>query len=125
MHQAQQVEVTVEAEHLPGQFSEDEQKHAFAYHIRISNHGDSPVQLLSRYWLITDANGKNTEVQGDGVVGEQPLIQPGKSYQYSSGAVLETPVGSMQGHYQMIDNQQQTFKVPIPVFSLAIPSLIN
>jgi len=125
MSQEPKVIVSVETEYLPGQFADSEQKYAFVYHIRIANESDKQVQLLSRYWLITDANGEKTEVKGDGVVGEQPVISPGNSYQYSSGAVLETPVGSMQGYYEMLDEQQQTFRVPIPVFRLAIPSLIN
>jgi len=80
---------------------------------------------LGRYWLITNGNGRETEVQGEGVVGEQPHIAPGSEYQYTSGAVIETPLGTMEGHYQMVDEQGNTFSVAIPVFRLCVPTLIH
>jgi len=94
------------------------------YHYH-KNHSVETVQLLKRYWLITDANGKETEVHGDGVVGEQPQLAPGSSYSYTSGAVLETPVGTMQGHYEMTSQSQLSFKAAIPLFRLAIPNILN
>lgn len=100
-------------------------RYAFAYHIRIENCSGETVQLLNRYWLITDANGRKTEVQGSGVVGKQPFISPDECYEYSSGAVLDTPVGTMQGHYEMQRADGSTFKAPVPVFSLLVPHLIN
>lgn len=83
------------------------------------------MQLLRRYWLITNGNGRETEVQGEGVIGEQPHIAPGNEYQYTSGAVLETPMGTMQGHYVMVDEQGDEFHVEIPVFRLAIQTHIH
>lgn len=110
----------VEAQSLP-----EEGRFVFAYTMTVRNLGREQVQLMGRYWLITNANGKQTEVQGEGVVGEQPLILPGSEYQYTSGAVLETPLGTMEGHYKMIDCNGQPFEIIIPVFRLAIPSLIH
>ena len=81
--------------------------------------------MLRRYWSITDANGKHTEVRGDGVVGEQPELEPGSSYTYTSGAVLETPVGTMQGHYEMQTKDGSLFEAPIPLFRLAVPNVLN
>ena len=110
----------VESQSLP-----EEERYVFAYTITIRNLGRFNVQLLGRYWLITNANGRQTEVQGEGVVGEQPLILPGGEFQYTSGAVLETPLGSMEGHYEMVDHLGQPFRTAIPVFRLAIPTLIH
>lgn len=110
----------VETQSMPG-----EERFVFAYTMTLRNLGRTQVQLLGRYWLITNANGKQTEVQGEGVVGEQPIIDIGGEYQYTSGAVLETPLGTMEGHYKMVDHLGQPFQVIIPVFRLAIPSLIH
>jgi ApaG protein len=84
-----------------------------------------PARLLTRHWIITDANGKVQEVRGDGVVGEQPHLQPGQGFRYSSGAVLETPVGAMQGSYEMIDDEGQRFDAPIQPFRLAMPGILQ
>lgn len=97
----------------------------FAYTVTIRNLGRETVQLLGRYWLITNGHGRETEVQGEGVVGEQPHIAPGNDYQYTSGAVIETPLGTMEGHYEMVDEQGNAFRVAIPVFRLAVPTLIH
>ena len=91
----------------------------------IRNLGRSAVQLLGRYWLITNGHGRETEVQGEGVVGVQPHIEPGEEYQYTSGAVLETPLGTMQGHYDMVDVDGVPFSIDIPVFRLFVPTLIH
>ncbi len=117
--------VSVSAKHIPEHPANGPDKYAFAYHITIRNHSAARVQLLSRYWLITDGNGKNTEVQGEGVVGKQPLIDPASEYQYTSGALLDTPVGSMQGYYEMEDEDGERFRVPINMFSLSVPNVIN
>ena len=85
----------------------------------------TPVQLLKRYWLNTNGNGRETEVQGEGVIGVQPHIERGGEYQYTSGAVIETPMGTMQGHYEMIDAQGKAFRVAVPVFRLAVQTLIH
>lgn len=123
--QPSHIDISVETQFLPDRPSAEEHEYAFAYHILISNHGGKAVKLLSRYWLITDAEGHQAEVRGDGVVGEQPVIEPGESYQYTSGAILDTPVGSMQGYYIMSCEDGEQFKVPIAAFRLAVPSIIN
>ncbi|WP_158781872.1 Co2+/Mg2+ efflux protein ApaG [Pantoea sp. BAV 3049] len=117
--------VQVQSAWIPSQSVPEEDRYVFAYTITIRNLGRTAVQLLGRYWLITNGNGRETEVQGEGVVGEQPLIQPGGEFQYTSGAVIETPMGTMQGHYEMIDSEGKTFQVEIPVFRLAIASHIH
>lgn len=119
------IKIDVQTRYLPEHQIEAEHKFAFAYKISISNQGNEEMQLLNRYWLITDGNGKQTEVKGPGVIGEQPHIPPGISYQYTSGAVLDTPVGSMQGYYEMQNKAGQMFKVPIAIFRLAVPNLVN
>lgn len=125
MMNAPRVCVQVQSFYVEAQSQPDEQRFVFAYTITLRNLGRNVVQLHGRYWLITNSNGRQTEVQGEGVVGQQPVIQPGSEFQYTSGAILETPLGTMEGHYQMIDHQGATFQVPIPVFRLAIPSLIH
>ncbi|MDX1391137.1 MAG: Co2+/Mg2+ efflux protein ApaG [Rheinheimera sp.] len=119
------VPVEVETYYIAAQSDPAAQRYVFAYTITIRNHSAESIQLLSRYWLITDANGKQTEVEGDGVVGEQPNLAPGASYRYTSGAILETPVGTMQGHYEMVAAQQQRFRAAIPLFRLAMPNILN
>lgn len=121
----QSIEINVKTRYLPEQLPDDDERYAFAYQVAIHNRGEHPVRLVNRYWLITDANGKKVEVQGPGVVGEQPVIASGESFQYTSGAVLETPVGSMEGHYDMEDADGNPFKAPIDVFGLAVPNMIN
>lgn len=119
------VEVQVSSQYLSAQSVPSEQQYVFAYTITIHNHGAHPVQLLNRQWQITDADHKITRVAGEGVVGQQPLIAPGESFSYTSGTVLATPVGSMQGHYGMIDHQGQLFQVEIPSFRLAVPNILH
>ncbi|MBN3130443.1 Co2+/Mg2+ efflux protein ApaG [Pectobacterium brasiliense] len=125
MINAPRVCVQVQSFYVESQSEPDEERFVFAYTITVRNLGRHEVQLLGRYWLITNGNGRQTEVQGEGVVGEQPIIQPGGEFQYTSGAVIETPLGTMEGHYHMVDHQGKAFKVSIPVFRLAIPSLIH
>ena len=117
--------VQVQSVYIESQSSPDEERFVFAYTVTIRNLGRTPVQLLGRYWLITNSNGRQTEVQGEGVIGEQPVIPPGGEFQYTSGAILETPLGTMEGHYEMVDHQGQPFRTAIPVFRLAIPTLIH
>mgnify|MGYP001814291246 FL=1 len=100
-------------------------RYVFAYTITITNNGDVPARLISRHWIITDANGKVQEVSGDGVVGEQPHLNPGEEYRYSSGAVLETPVGAMQGLYRMEADNGINFDAPIAPFTLAVPGVLH
>lgn len=125
MSETARVSVHVQSQYVASQSSPDDDRYVFAYTITIRNLGRSSVQLLGRYWLITNGNGRETEVQGEGVVGEQPLIAPGNEFQYTSGAVIETPMGTMQGHYVMVDEQGDTFHVEIPVFRLAIHTHIH
>ena len=119
------IQVDVETQYLPDQSDRDENRYVFAYTITIHNHGKLPVKLMSRRWVITDATGKVQEVEGDGVVGEQPTIRPGTFHRYSSFSVLETPVGTMEGSYGMVDREGQAFDATIPVFRLAVPGIVN
>ena len=112
MKQVNKVDITVDTQYLKNQIP-DKDKYAFAYKIAIHNSGQQSVQLINRYWLITDGNGKKTEVQGAGVIGEQPHIKPGDSFQYTSGAILDTPVGTMQGYYEMQDDDGERFNAAI------------
>ena len=116
--------IQVQSIYVESQSIPEEERYVFAYTITIRNLGRNDVQLLGRYWLITNSNGRQTEVQGEGVIGEQPVIPPGGE-QYTSGAILETPLGTMEGHYEMVDHQGQPFRTAIPVFRLAIPTLIH
>lgn len=119
------VHIKVSTRYLPDHLPADAKQFAFAYHISISNLSDHTIQLINRYWLITDANGKSSEVKGAGVVGQQPYIAPGETFQYTSGAVIDTPVGSMQGYYEMEMTDGTTFRAPIDIFRLAVPNVIN
>lgn len=119
------IKVQVQSEYLADQSNPDESRYVFAYHVRITNTGRHAARLLTRHWIIMDGEARVQEVRGDGVVGEQPQLAPGGSYEYSSGAVLETPVGSMHGSYGMIDEDGQRFEAPIPAFTLAIPRLLH
>jgi ApaG protein len=119
------INIEVETNYLDEQSEPGEQRYVFAYTITIRNEGQVPAKLLTRHWIITDANGHVQEVRGEGVVGEQPYLKPGQGFRYSSGAVLETPVGTMQGSYQMIGDDGSTFEAPIPAFRLAIPGMLH
>jgi ApaG protein len=120
-----EIGIEVATDYVDEQSEPDVDRYVFAYTITISNRGNIPAQLLSRHWVITDANGKIQEVSGDGVVGEQPHLNPGEKFQYSSGAVLETPVGSMQGCYRMLADNGTSFDAPIPPFTLAVPGVLH
>ena len=115
------IEVTVEPFYLEQQSDPSENRFVWAYRVTIVNNSDDTVQLRSRYWHITDATGAVEEVRGPGVVGEQPVLNPGDSYQYSSGCPLSTPSGIMVGSYQMRDQGGRMFDIEIPAFSLDIP----
>ena len=119
------ISVNVDTSYLEDQSDPDERRYVFAYTITIRNRGKTPARLLGRHWVITDANGKVQEVRGDGVVGEQPHLMPGQGFRYTSGAVLETPVGSMQGAYQMLSDSGERFEAPVAPFSLAIPGKVH
>lgn len=119
------IQVSVKTEFLPAQSDPDHQRWVFAYHIRILNQGAMTARLLTRHWVITDGEQRVREVHGEGVIGEQPSIAPGQDYQYSSGAVLETEVGSMQGSYQMLAEDGACFDAVIPAFTLAVPRALH
>ena len=119
------IQVYVETEYLEDQSDEDNQRWVFAYHIRILNQGDMTARLLTRHWVITDGEERTREVHGEGVVGEQPSIAPGQEFQYSSGAVLETEVGTMHGSYQMLAEDGTCFDAEVPAFTLAVPRALH
>lgn len=119
------ITITVQPVFLEDQSSPTENHYVWAYRVRIENKGSETVQLMRRHWKITDALGRMQEVQGDGVVGEQPLLEPGGSYEYTSGTPLSTPSGIMMGSYQMETGDGQTFDVGIPAFSLDSPHEVH
>ncbi len=119
------IRIQVVTSYIDDQSEPDSDRYVFAYTITITNEGDVAAKLISRHWVITDTNGKVQEVSGDGVVGEQPHLRPGEEFRYSSGAVLETPVGAMQGLYRMQAEDGVDFDAPIPAFTLAVPGLLH
>lgn len=119
------IDVTARVQYLADQSQPGNSRFAFAYHITIANHGSEPAQLISRHWIITDANEARQEVQGIGVVGQQPTILPGDAYRYTSGVVLDTEVGTMEGSYRMLGNDGAMFDAPIRPFLLAAPGVLH
>lgn len=119
------VQVTVSSKFVTELIEHGKPLFVFSYTVNIDNKSDQAVKLISRYWLITDGEGKEMEVSGDGVIGQQPVIGAGESYQYSSGCHLNTPFGTMQGHYIMRNKTNNTLKVAIPLFQLAQPYCVN
>lgn len=117
--------VEVQTNYIAEQSEPDDGRYVFSYTITIENHGKIAAKLLTRHWYITDADGKVQEVQGDGVVGEQPHLNPGDGFRYTSGTVLETPVGSMRGSYHMLADDGTEFDTPIPVFTLSVPNTLH
>ncbi|MCG8593681.1 MAG: Co2+/Mg2+ efflux protein ApaG [Kiloniellales bacterium] len=115
------IRVTVEPAYLDDQSAPEDNHYVWAYHVRIENEGQQTVQLVNRYWHITDALGQVQEVRGAGVVGEQPVLEPGSSFEYTSGTPLPTPSGIMMGSYEMEDTRGGRFSVAIPAFSLDSP----
>ncbi|WP_144213276.1 Co2+/Mg2+ efflux protein ApaG [Shewanella donghaensis] len=122
---ASNIKIKVDTKYLEQQSSAEEQKFLFSYTITIINLSETPVTLKDRHWIITDSNGEKSEVQGPGVVGETPTIEPNTAYQYSSGTVMETPVGFMEGSYGMVTKEGELFKATIPTFRLAIPGILQ
>lgn len=119
------ISVEVSANYVGEQSKPDESHYLFSYTITIRNEGDVPARLMARHWVFTDANGKVKEIHGEGVVGEQPYLLPGQGFRYSSNAVLETPVGAMQGSYQMRADDGANFDAPIAPVTLAMPGLLH
>ena len=119
------VSVEAHSRYLEDQSDPDEPRFVFAYTIRLRNEGALGAQLISRHWIITDADGSREEVRGEGVVGKQPVLAPGEAFEYSSGAVLKTAVGSMQGSYAMHAEDGVQFDAPIAPFTLSVPRSLN
>ncbi len=117
------ITVRVSVSYLPEQSEPGRGRWFWAYHIRIENEGDQAVHLLTRHWIITDGRGSRHSVEGEGVVGEQPMIMPDNSFDYVSGCPLSTPAGSMQGSYQMLAEDGEVFAVDIPKFQLVAPAV--
>ena len=119
------VRVTVESVFLEDRSAPDENSYAFAYTVTIANEGTTRVQLRRRHWIITDGDGRVEEVEGPGVVGEQPVLEPGAAHSYTSGAVIKTPVGTMEGTYEMHGANGRIFKAAIPRFGLHMPGVLH
>lgn len=119
------VEVTIQSAYFKEQSDPANQHYVFLYQVTLKNTGSEGVKLLSRHWTITDAHGTVQEVHGVGVIGEQPHLNPGESFEYTSGSVLNTPVGSMQGSYEMLADDGVVFTTEIPAFSLAVPHILH
>jgi ApaG protein len=119
------IRVTVSSNYIPAQSAPKARRYVFAYPVRIANEGTEAAQLKSRHWIITDGNGKVEEVRGPGVVGEQPMLRPGEHFEYTSGCVLETPRGSMEGTYQMVRSDGTEFDATIAPFALMLPYSLN
>ena len=119
------VVIQTQVNYLPDQSDESGNRFVFSYTITITNLGQSSAKLISRHWIITDANNHVQEVRGQGVVGEQPLLKPSQSFEYTSGTVLTTQVGTMRGSYQMQTDDGKQFEVPIPQFVLSVPRVLH
>ena len=121
----EQIKISVKTAYIAAQSEPEQNRYVFAYTITIRNNGAQAMQLLHRNWLITDADGKITEVEGPGVVGQQPHIQPGSAFEYTSGTVLDTPLGVMQGSYTIQATDKTLHQVAISPFRLALPNLLH
>jgi len=119
------ITVTPVAQYIADQSDEAASRYVFAYTVTITNTGSLPAQLISRHWVITDAHQEVQEVRGLGVVGEQPLLQPGQKFEYTSGTAIATPVGSMRGTYQMVAEDGEHFEAEIPEFALSMPRVLH
>lgn len=119
------IDIEVDTQFIEDQSFPEDDRYVFAYTITIRNNGDMPAKLLTRHWIITDGHGEVQEVHGDGVVGEQPHIAPGNYFRYTSGTVLDTPIGTMEGSYQMISDDGSHFDATIPMFTLSQPNSLH
>ena len=120
-----EIQVGTQVEYIPEQSSEEQERYVFAYTITITNTGSIPAQLISRHWVITDASNSVQEVRGLGVVGEQPLLKPGESFEYTSGSAIASPVGTMKGSYQMVAEDGTKFDANIAEFTLSMPRILH
>lgn len=119
------VRVSVETDYIASESEPDQNRYVFTYTITIINRGTMPAKLISRHWIITDSNGMTQEVRGDGVVGEQPYLAPGEGFRYTSGTVLDTPIGAMQGSYLMRADDNTEFDAIVAPFGLADPKVLH
>jgi len=119
------ITVKTRTTYVPDQSNPQAERYVFAYTITIRNSGEAPARLISRHWIITDANNKVQEVKGMGVVGEQPHLKPGQSFEYTSGSAIATPVGTMRGTYQMVADDGTHFDADIPEFTLSMPRVLH
>lgn len=119
------IKITVETSYLPEQSAPEEDQFVFVYYITMENLGQEALKLLNRHWIITDGNQKVLEVDGAGVVGQQPRISPGERYEYSSGTLIETPIGTMEGSYEMISDEGESYEAIIPRFHLKAPLMVH
>ncbi|RZO21768.1 MAG: Co2+/Mg2+ efflux protein ApaG [Candidatus Thioglobus sp.] len=125
MSNSYEIDIEVETSYMAEHSEPDEDRYVFAYTITLVNKGSISATLLSRRWIITDSENHTEEVEGDGVVGEQPTLQPGEGFRYTSGTVIETPVGTMHGIYRMVAEDGQTFDTDIPEFVLSAPRVLH
>ena len=125
MSHSYEIDIEVETSYMAEHSEPDEDRYVFAYTITLVNKGSISATLLSRRWVITDSENHTEEVEGDGVVGEQPTLQPGEGFRYTSGTVIETPVGTMQGSYQLVGSDGNPFDAPIEPFLLSTPHAVN
>lgn len=119
------IQISVDAQYIEQESDPDSKRYVFAYTVTIINRGTLAARLLTRHWVITDANGMTQEVRGDGVVGEQPHLEPGEGFRYTSGTVLDTPIGSMEGSYHLRADDGEEFDAPIKAFSLSDPRILH
>jgi ApaG protein len=119
------INVNVKPAYLADQSDPGSNHYVFSYTVTIVNNGNIPAKLLTRHWIITDGDGETQEVRGEGVVGEKPYLKPGEGFSYTSGTMLKTPIGTMQGSYQMIADDGVSFEAEIPSFSLSVPNLLH
>ncbi len=122
---AHKIDVNVKTAYVEEHSSPDDGRFVFSYTIQILNSGNIAAKLMTRHWVITDADGNEKEVFGEGVVGEQPFLRPGETFEYTSGTVLETPIGCMHGHYQMVGDDGLAFQATIPAFTLSLPNQLH
>lgn len=119
------IAIKVETNYIEEQSEPGQNRFVFAYTVTMKNEGSVPARLVTRHWIITDANGRVQEVFGEGVIGENPYLKPGEGFQYTSGTIIETPLGSMHGSYQMVADDGTQFDAPIPTFTLSIPNMLH
>ena len=125
MQAQRHIDIEVETRYLPGRSDPARSFYFYAYQVTVTNRGGTPCQLVARHWIISDANGREEEVEGPGVVGQQPTLQPGESFTYSSGCPLTTTSGSMRGWYHFIDDDGERFRAEIPAFALTRQEMLN